>query len=239
MKLSEFTTRRDAADHLTALGITGTAAEALLQESTGARHQWRVARTVEAARAAAPESMGEGERRLYAAGLLILDLLGVGGRQGVQGLATARLPAFETLGKGRKHAGDGDAWMGAAREALYQLAPEGGSLELAPDDDAPYGVFCHDPRDRAESEPIGPIAALRGPALRPWLLTAAREGLRRAVGLPGWHEVPCITWGDLDAPAAWARLVNALEAMPEPAPGFGAPDDLEALRQARAEATAP
>lgn len=50
--------------------------------------------------------------------LLWLDCMGLGGRLGLEGLATDRIPAFSELGKGRKRADDGPAWSAAIRDAL-------------------------------------------------------------------------------------------------------------------------
>ena len=52
---------------------------------------------------------------------LIVELLGVGGRLGLEGAATRRTGSFSLLGKGRRQASDGAAWTAAIEAVLYQL----------------------------------------------------------------------------------------------------------------------
>ncbi len=63
---------------------------------------------------------------------------------------------------------------------------------------------------------VGIVAAHIPAADRPWFLTLAREGLRRAVGLPGWHEARgpqfqvSVDRQIASHAADWAAVVNAL-----------------------------
>jgi hypothetical protein len=52
---------------------------------------------------------------------LVVEILGVGGRLGLEGAATARTGAFSRLGKGRRQASDGAAWSSAIEAAFYQV----------------------------------------------------------------------------------------------------------------------
>lgn len=221
LDLRRVVTRREAAEELARIGVVGEAAEAILRETAPARHAWRVAQTIEAARAAAPSPRPVGmDLDAYAAGLLVLDLLGIGGREGVEGLGTLRVPALAVrLGRGRWQATDGDAYRAAAREAISQLNEGGGyRLQIGPvlelDDTARTpAILVEIARDRG--------ATLSDPGLLPWLRTAAREGLRCSLGLGSWwreDSLPPVAWSgrgeegeSWGTPAHWAGCVNAIE----------------------------
>lgn len=202
MNLTQYHLRSEAAATLAKIGITGPAAEALLTETAHARHQWRVGETVRVAR----EIVGGGA--LDAAAYLVADLAGVGGREGVEGLATQRLYGLDTLGKGRKSASDGGAWMMAARDALGMLLSRA-DLEGSTLVPTALGV--------ALQSGIGAQAHFdKVPAA--WLLTIFREGLRRASGLGGWLDIPHVLWAGWAA--EWAAAVNLLCAEMDAAMSF-------------------
>ncbi len=136
-------TRREDAETLATHGVTGAAAEAILQAAAPTRHAHRV--EVATAAAAAWSSATEEEQTAAFAGsgpveldpspsadhpdthvdtvwLCTLDWAGVGGPQGCGGDATARHPAFRGVGKGRKRAADGGAWSAAIRNAAELAA---------------------------------------------------------------------------------------------------------------------
>lgn len=92
--------------------------ENLLWRAGGpARHEKRVTATL-----AAADKLADGDVAL-AAFLQILDLHGVGGRLGCEGIATQRLLSGN-LGSGRWQAGDGAAYRASAQEALRRRLPQ-------------------------------------------------------------------------------------------------------------------
>lgn len=212
-------TRSGLLDHLAAHGITGAAAEAIAAETAAGRHARRVVCAKHAALAGAAELLApeDGDavvtRPLLAAVLCLLDALGIGGRMGVEGRSAARVPCFTGLGKGRKQAMDGPAWdaaIGDARISLVRDAMGGAdvvvtlTVEAVPDGlsvEARWG-------DQGATVVYLPMANRE---LAPWLLTMAREALRRELGLPGWHDVG-VGWGASSAEAA-ASAVNGLVAL--------------------------
>lgn len=70
---------------------------------------------------------------------ILLDLIGVGGTAGVEGLGTERYPSFQKLGSGRKQAGDGAAWMAAAEEIVLGWATRG-EIKVVIEDSKILGV---------------------------------------------------------------------------------------------------
>jgi hypothetical protein len=52
----------------------------------------------------------------------VIEILGVGGRLGLEGAATARTGSFSLLGKGRRQASDGAAWSAAIEAAFHQAS---------------------------------------------------------------------------------------------------------------------
>lgn len=121
------------------MGITGNALDALLRETSKARHESRVKDAKIAAVTAAKNCLYKGSANtpdedafwrpifaLWGAGLCLLDQVGIGGRDGVSGDATDRVPGLDVLGKGRKQASDGGAWDAAIKEAGIDLAKESG-----------------------------------------------------------------------------------------------------------------
>ena len=125
-KVKKVRVRAEESAQLEERGIKGHALEALLGEEAFERHLTRVDA---ARRAALDEAIRvyptlvdyEDALAAYAAGVCVLDAFGVGGRMGVEGLASERVPPFQTLGSGRKQSVDGRAWdaaITAAREGL-------------------------------------------------------------------------------------------------------------------------
>jgi hypothetical protein len=198
-------TRRDHAERaLREAGVEGPALDALLNESAHLRHAWRVA---EAKRAAedyyleqakltrddlTPESLA-----VHAAIIAYLDIVGIGGYWNVTGAGTARHPAFNRCGKGRKQAADGMAWN-AAIEALT-MPPSTWRFSVNTDGCMSYGNHVY-----GESVSVEPV---HGPAA--WRLTLAREGLRRAAGLEPMF--PAVSMDDgPETLALWGRAVNLI-----------------------------
>lgn len=128
-------TRREIEQHVANLGGDPAIAAFLGGLDAGARHQARVGATVEAAANAAKRLIEAGgvtspdggtpSTEAVAEMVIALDLIGVGGSGDAEGLGTDRLPCFSTLGKGRKQARDGAAWMAALEAALPAASPWG------------------------------------------------------------------------------------------------------------------
>lgn len=150
-------TRRDDADILASLGVTGHAADTILAAAAAMRHQNRVAAAMAAAARWSSAIESEQAAAFAARGpveldpspspehpdtlvdtvwVCALDAAGVGGPQGVGGDSTTRHPAFRGCGKGRKGATDGGAWSaairGAAELAARKLAEGGHGAVLVP-----------------------------------------------------------------------------------------------------------
>ena len=212
-KLQEITTRLEVLEVLTTAGVTGEAAEAACRETAQARHAWRVEEAEAAARKAAKEVYGEGTSVLHLIALMLAELAGVGGKDGVAGAGTDRLDAFAQLGKGRKQASDGDAWTAAIRGSLHRLALSRRTAVCGPltiEADGPTVNLVERTLDGeiflavnfAELVPLG------------WLNTLAREGLRRSLGLEPWLDLTVPFSG---TPENWSVTVNAVIAqMPVP-----------------------
>jgi hypothetical protein len=118
----------------------------------GARHDQRAAATLAAARVVA-DSWGLAPTPASAALAMLVDKIGMGGTAGLGGSngGTSRVGAFRQLGKGRKFASDGGAWMHALNLALFQAAPFGGFICDGPGDTGlvlavyPHReTYCHD-----------------------------------------------------------------------------------------------
>jgi hypothetical protein len=251
MKVHEFQTRKGLLEQLELDGVRGHAADAIVAETAPYRHAMRVAKAREAALEAAEQLFGEDIRAgaealrdcsdepdaygvgyvaaklaAHAALLCLLDCAGHGGRDGVEGLSTSRLPCFRGLGKGRKQASDGGAWTAAIREAADRLLP--GARVYAPDGAVGLGL-CN-----AEGSITVRPQTLVDAGLAPQAMTVAREGLRLACGLEPWLVESGIVFAGVDReytgtgmpPAeAWAELVNGLASCCEadvPEPGDAA-----------------
>lgn len=214
----ECKTRREAAQVLEDAGVFGDAAEQILRETAGRRHEWRSETALESARAWVREKTemeADLSVEMGALCVLLADMGGPGGPQGIGGGSTSRHPAFGGCGKGRKQASDGDAWTAAIRDAaeharknccrlagcpewtgyvsLEAYGCEGGpsvSLFIRDGDGEILGSFCLD--------------AVVGDD---WLAPLYHEGLRQSLGLGGWFNLPVFVTGD---PASWSAAVNGL-----------------------------
>ena len=98
------------------------------------------------------------EQAARAAMLCFAELAGTGGQldAGLGSPSTERLPGFNDLGSGRRHASDGAAWTAAIREAGVKLAnwathPEG-TVEDRPGADLTVGIWL-----RARQTPEGGV----------------------------------------------------------------------------------
>ena len=179
-------TRAATAALLDQAGVTGEAQEAILRETASLRAEVRTVRAMQTLRDVAGD-LGDPEDLPSPLAILIgiADAIGVGGRDGVSGESTARYPGLEALGKGRKQASDGPAWTEAIRQATYRMmdriAP-GGTWKITADSGEPGMLWI------TGKGPTGEAAwAVDPPLSPPWQLSLAREGLRRSLGLLGWH----------------------------------------------------
>lgn len=225
VNIETIATATELREHLASLGVCGDAAAAIVRETGAARHAARVERARATALAASEDREGS---VVHAAGLLLLDTLGVGGRDGCSGEATARLPALRDLGTGRKHASDGAAWTSALEAARRSLAPvlwvypdPGGGLWLR----RGGSTWSRDGYILDEDDDVikNPFVDLDPGGAEAWVRAALREGLRRSLGLGGWHQIEGIMWArqlpghyptpfdEETAPAVWARSLNAIE----------------------------
>jgi hypothetical protein len=193
MSINQLTTRCKAERVLTEAGVEGVALQALLKETAGCRHEWRT-RQVEyavndaaqsAADAVQPNALG------FALTLLTAEICGVGGKDDVGGQATARMAWAQSLGKGRKQASDGGAWTSAIESCAEEMFLRTGA-KITP-------------------EGIKTEHGLADWRLVPdrWMMSVAREGLRRSWGLYFWN--PGFLPFDLDA-LGWAKKVNEVAA---------------------------
>lgn len=201
--MTKYLTRRDRRFELERLGVGGEALTSLLDETSAERHQSRV----DYARAMAEEyflaQVGEEIRgydvtRLAAVPIAWLDVIGVGGRHGVEGLASCRHPAFSSCGKGRKRAGDGDAWTAAI---FCVCADVDGRFAVNEEGSIRFEVESEGSSILVD-ETLSPTA---------WRMSLAREGLRRAAGLRPWHKEVPIESTPPTLPA-WGAAVNAIAA---------------------------
>lgn len=206
----------EAIGQIEALGIVGEAAR-VVDRAQGGPAQRHAARTslalVAALTAQGEKTPAEGWTLAAASDLalasawwrLTLDIGGVGGSGDCEGLATARLPPFAGLGKGRRQASDGAAWGSAIRDAAAlageELAARGKAvlprtLEVVPVDDGAVVV-------RIGGSLVHGIEVL--PCLREirWWVAEARRRL-----------VAAAREGRDDAPG-WGRLYNHLHAVAE------------------------
>jgi hypothetical protein len=123
--------------------------------------------------------------------LLILDEIG-----------DERQPFLKHLGKGRKRASDGSAWSAAIHNARERLTYSGfvePTLKATRNE-----VFL----TLGQGGGTGSISLVANPVILPWLKTLVREGLRRSLGMEGWHSIPNVRWEGL--PHEWGAALNAL-----------------------------
>lgn len=224
--LSTIVTRREAEQTLEAAGVTGAALEALLRDSAPARHQLRVRAATEAAHAWAHQfyPAGDFKANLLVMAVLHADCVGVGGKDGVEGTATARHPAFRRCGKGRKRARDGGAWTAAIAEAASVSAGAGYGFVAGWDGVVYFGRLA-DAALVEDSDGVQYFADVSQVLTTGHLYAIVREGLRRAAGLVGWHlNTPFHS--PLESLPSWAAAVNrvaAAAAQPPVAPDLYTP----------------
>lgn len=219
-------TRKDLEIHLTSLGITGDAAAAIVKETAPARHAERIASAKAHVDTYVQNLFEEKfvlEDEAEYVFIALLDVMGVGGRMGVEGLSTDRHPAFSKCGSGRKQAGDGPAWS-AAIESLIVNPPQYAKWDFSAwvqrntSDDGTAKVFwalgIEAPGDGV---PCTHAKVDENEYDAAWKLTLAREGLRISVGLAPWHHgtyMDLFNWESLSS-ADWAGLVNHYTALVE------------------------
>lgn len=209
--LSAITTRREAEQKLEAAGVTGAALEALLRDSAPVRHQLRVRAATEAARAWAHQfhQAGSFKDNLLVMAVLHADCMGVGGKDGVEGAATVRHPAFRRCGKGRKRASDGEAWTAAISQAAAVSADAGYGFVAGWDGTIYFGRLA-DAALVEDSDGVQYFVDVAPAMPLGHLHTVAREGLRRAAGLAGWHwRTPFHS--PPESLSSWAAAVNRVE----------------------------
>ena len=213
-------TRRDLEVELTALGVSGDALEALLRETGRERHQFRVQAAITAAEEyylkvsnldrdeASPEIT-----QTAAAAILWSDVIGIGGRDNCEGGCTLRHPALRECGKGRKQATDGEAWDAAILAACYELEKKSRgwfAIFLAPVlvyEDTTAQIREGDEVVLVYEDTTAQIRVDECYFERRWIHAIAREGLRRAAGLPRWHTRVPFKAPPESAPI-WTKLVN-------------------------------
>lgn len=220
-------------ERLEPLGLPELAVEALVREGGPDRHRARVAAAEAAALTAAkwtrdaaeaeplPYPQNEAELAALGAALITLEVAGVGGRDNVEGLGTARMPCFRPLGKGRKQARDGAAWTAALEEAARRLLDRAGKLYSHPEIGqtreglaaaAAASTFWpgDDPQDGRLCVKIGRIPIFTQAIPLAWTRTVVREGLRRSAGMRPWHPGLLVATPAVSAPA-WGRLLEEVE----------------------------
>jgi hypothetical protein len=223
MNVTEFTTRKSLMDSLMAQGVTGLAAEVICRETTSFRHRWRKSQAETAAQSWAKKVCplhGSHQQELLARFLVVLDAAGTGGIDGIEGRGTLRVPAFRSLGKGRKQATDGQAWDAAIAESLSDV----GRVTVSPVGEGEYLCVSNGVDDGSCA--VISVRVLKTEGLGPQVLTLLREGLRLSVGLPFWlsrldggyigtDAVPTVLSG---SSADWAELLNLFLVLPDEAP---------------------
>lgn len=197
------------------------------------RHAWRCEEAKKVARAAAIEAVIFDDDVLVSdlhtrpevaeavaaatAMLAVIELHGIGGRLGITGAATDRMPWASSLGKGRKQATDGGAWDGAIESVagvtdqglrafgdhpspLYQWWPSDQeyrrpvALRLTPnyDESDDQGLDRFELIEREPSPAGRVVATIRASAIPPeWRASIARRAVLVIQGcLPAGMEMP-------------------------------------------------
>jgi hypothetical protein len=193
-------TRKEAYEFALAAGLQAEAAEKLASIGASHRAALRVARVVETLRSASA-SAGENPEPLMGT-LALMDEFGVGGSDGLGGESTARIPALQGLGKGRKQARDGAAWSAAIKSARHEIC-QGRTLRLCPSNCCATGDVGLDMRFDRDDQYVW-CRAEDFPAA--WLRRLAWEGLRRAIGDERAESVPGVSF--FDSTPIWGSLYN-------------------------------
>lgn len=142
-------TAQKVREHLEEMGVYGEAAEQLIRRGAGLRHAWRIQETRRVAEEAATTM---DEPASYGFLLLFCDVFGLGGEGGIEGGSTVRLSPFDELGKGRKQATDGPAWLSAAEEALIQWWEDLGRPLIEPEVETSFPGITMDLREDIEED---------------------------------------------------------------------------------------
>lgn len=113
---------------LSARGVTGPAADLMVRLTAATRHRARVQAVLDLAGAThegIPRDPRESGHPLASVEAVVfwafLDVVGVGGPQGIGGDGTDRYPVFAALGAASKHSAPGAAWTAAIAEARTLL----------------------------------------------------------------------------------------------------------------------
>lgn len=194
------------------LGLDGEALALFVRGGAPARREARIVAARDALLAEGRRIVGPHvhESGAMAAAIVIgmLDGIGLGGgRGGFLQPGTARVPALVGLGKGRRHADDGQAWSSAIKAAVYRLAAE----------PSPRGAVLvgASPRDDADLrvDLDGTVYDVTLPAeYRPWLRQLAERALLRLGGREAQPEeaVGCVRLSfEASDAVAWAVLLEA------------------------------
>lgn len=184
-------------------GVTGPAADVLVRLGAPARH---------AARVEYVRALGDD---CDVVAWALLDAIGVGGRAGLTGAATARHPALRGCGKGRKQATDGAAWT-AAIAAAAEIHRAGRTVVLTAEE-TPDGR-----RLLVELRGSGPVStgtvwssADVGAAeeTAEWIAAIAGVVLARLTGIAPDIGASALAGVEIAGGAeAWSRLYNAAHA---------------------------
>jgi len=113
-------------------GVSDGAREIIRRATAPARHEWRVSEAIQAARKwISDDEFLRPFGNLAAWALLKFETMGLyGGGPANPGQGTTRHEAFRGLGKGRRHASDGDVWTAAIRCAADRIYEDGYEIEL-------------------------------------------------------------------------------------------------------------
>ncbi|MBP9711573.1 MAG: hypothetical protein KBD55_00885 [Candidatus Pacebacteria bacterium] len=192
-------TAADRRNELQKLGVIREAADFIIRLEAEDRHNDRIHYILESALSYAVEvgcasSTTSPEAMIAATALIDAEIAGVGGRLGFTGDSTARHPAFQGCGKGRKKATDGKAWDAAISAALGRTGYE---VEWRVMEGVLYA--------RCQTRHPMPIAGVFLPPQ--WLLVTVKRGLEASLheGHSG-HGRPCF----VGEPHEWAELLNSL-----------------------------
>ena len=252
LPVSAYTTRTEAQAALDAQGIHGEAAEELLRSTAGARHAHRIRRYREGGLAEYARVTGKSvaavhesctvDAAMHGITAILLDSFGVGTVE--PGQKSQHHRAF-SHGCGPRYGGPSGAYTSAAHAALLWLwgeafgtVPETPTIYLLPSpvEDMDRSLcFVFGDGDPDEPGNAGDLALDVHPDMAPdgldcppplWLLAVAREGMRRAAGLPPRMVIGAereahlrttspspldLVRGFLGTVADWAALVNAIE----------------------------
>jgi len=206
-------------------GVAGPAADVLVRLGAHARH---------AARVEFVRTLGDD---CDVVAWALLDAVGIGGRAGLTGEATARHPALRGCGKGRKQASDGPAWT-AAIAAAAEIR-RGGRGVLLTAEETSEGVT----RLGIELRGNGPVsegtvwssADASAEETSLWITALAGVVLARLTGIAPDLGASALAGVEIAGDAsAWARLYNAAHAAPDARREAEADREREQLLAARA-----